>query len=60
MSDEASPQNQNQGLLLVLSEKWQNLRDLIANMIEFGKEKVKLIAGIHRAKSVDILSFFQY
>ena len=52
VSDEASPQNHNQGLL---SENFQDLRDLFTNMIQFGEEKISLVAGIHCAKPVNIL-----
>ena len=58
MSDEAFPQNKSHGIVLVISENCQDLRDLFTNVIQFGKEKIIVIAGIHCAKSVDILKEF--
>ena len=55
MSDEAFPQNENHGIVLVISENCQDLRDLFTNVIQFGKEKIILIASIHCTKPVDIL-----
>ena len=58
VSNEVFPQNQNQGIVLVISENCEDLRDLFTNLIQFGKEKIIVIAGIHCAKSVDVLKEF--
>ena len=58
MSDEAFPQIKNQRVVLVISENCENLRYLLSNLIQFGKEKIKLIAGIHCTTSDDKLKEF--
>ena len=58
MSDEAFPQNKNHGIVLVISENCQDLRDLFTNVIQFGKEKIILIARIHCTNPLDILKDF--